>query len=137
MKRREGGLSLLELIFAAFIFAGLVTLLSGIWVLHARAQRQTGLLLVAGDLADLEMNRALGQGFHDVTPFTGSYSQTWEANGQTIEHVFATNVEVFDLLNSSSPLPMKLVRVTVTYEDPQSNAGKKSFSVDSVLANEN
>lgn len=137
VKYRARGLSLLEIIFASFIFASLVTLLSGIWVLHARAQRQTGLMLVASDLADLEMNRALAAGYHDLKGSTGQYSQTWETNGQTIDHNFISEVEVFEIDEVDSNLQMKLVRVTVAYEEAGSQKGKKSLTLDSVIANEN
>lgn len=133
-KPYTAGLTLLEIIFASFIFSGLVTVLGSIWVMHARAQAQTGQLLVAGDLADLEMSQALAMGYHSVAPSTGSYTQVWEAYGQQVEHVFGSEVQVIQLENSSgTPIPMKLVRVTVTY--PQGEH-QKSFSIDSVIADE-
>lgn len=136
VKHQARGLSLLEIVFASFIFASLVTLLSGIWVLHARAQRQTGLMLVAGDLADLEMNRALATGYHDIQASTGSYSQTWETNGQVVTHEFTSQVSVFEIDETDSALQMRLVRVTVTYEEAGTQRGKHSLTLDSVLANE-
>lgn len=137
VNHRRRGLSLLEVVFAAFIFSSLVTMLSGIWVYHARAQRQTGLLLVASDLADLEMNRALALGYHDLTESSGDYEQVWETNGQLVTHRFQSQVEVQELLNDAGvPLNMKLVRVTLTYEAADTNAPKKSLVIDSVVSNE-
>lgn len=127
---------MLEVVFAAFIFSSLVTMLSGIWVYHARAQRQTGLLLVASDLADMEMNRALALGYHNLTESSGDYEQIWETNGQTIVHKFQSHVQVQELLDGGVPINMKLVRVTLTYEAPDTKAPKKSLTIDSVVSNE-
>ncbi len=138
MNYRRRGLSLLEVVFAAFIFSSLVTMLSGMWVYHARAQRQTGLLLVASDLADMEMNRALALGFHDLSDSSEEYEQTWETNGQLIVHKFQSQIQVQQLQgNDGITNNLKLVRVTITYEEPDSTFEKKSLTVDSLVANEN
>lgn len=134
MKGHQSGLSLLEVVFAAFIFSTLITLLSGIWVFHARAQRQTGLTLVAADLADLEMNRALARAYHDQANSETSYSQTWQLDGQEITHKFDSFVQVEQMETPEGvAMPMKHVRVTVFYEDPESDRGRKSIVLNSVV----
>ena len=137
MRKSGLGLSLLEVVFASFLFAGLVTILSVIWVLHARAQQQTGLLLVAADLADLEMTRALSQGYHGVSDSTGSYTQTWEVRGQQINHVFATQVEVSALEENGVPVNMKLVRVTIRYGSATSPSEQKTHTLEGMLTDDN
>lgn len=138
MRKRWGsGLSLLEVIFASFIFSGLVTVLSSMWIMHARSQRQTGLVLVAADLAELEMTRSLGMGYHGVTPSTGSYTQSWEVRGQMIDHVFTTQVEVTPLEDQGGdPVPSKLISVTVTCDD-ESDIPPQKLSLSGVITDEN
>lgn len=130
------GVTLLEVIFAAFIFAGLVTALSAMWVIHAQSQKQTGMVLVAADLAELAMNRALAQGYHGVTPGSSDITQEWEIDGQPVSNRFTTNTEVFDLTNGTGPANqgMKLIRVTVGYQDQ--NQHRRTYSVDSLMADE-
>lgn len=128
-------MTLLEVIFASFIFSGMVTALSGIWVMHARAQMQSGLVLVAADLADLEMSRALAAGFHGATSSSATFTQTWEVRGQVIAHRFTSSVEVLELTDANNqPSPMKLVRVAVAYgDDPES---QQRFTLESVLSDD-
>ena len=133
---RTRGVTLLEVIFAAFIFAGLVTTLSAIWAIQARSQKQTGMALVAADLADLAMNRALAQGYYGVTAGSSDITQEWEVSGQPVENHFTTTTEVIDLLDDSGTpnQGMKLVRITVEYEDQ--NQHRRTYSVDSLMADE-
>ena len=129
------GVTLLEIVFASFIFSGLVTVLSGMWVMHARAQRQTGQYLVAADLADLEMSRALGQGYYDIVPSSATYTQEWTVRGQTVKHVYTSKVDVILLeKESSEDLAMKQIRVTVSY--PDGATAKKSFVIESVIGDD-
>jgi type II secretory pathway pseudopilin PulG len=129
-------LTLLEVIIAAFIFSGLVTVLSSLWVMHARAQRQSGMMLVAADLADLQMSRALAQGYNSVVPSSDSFTQTWVVRGQTIDHVFSASVEVEPILDDDgNPMGMKLIVVNVTFGDGTDQP--KTFRLESVLADEN
>ena len=133
--RARRGVTLLEIVFASFIFAGLVTVLSGIWVMHARAQRQTGQYLVAADLADMEMSRALAQGYNDIVPSGNTYIQKWTVRGQVIEHVFTCKVDVILLeTESAEDVPMKQIRVTVSY--PEGESDKKSYVIESVIGND-
>lgn len=112
-----------------------MTVLGGVWVLHARAQAQSSHLLVAADLADLEMNRALAQGFHDVSSSSGSFVQTWEMRGQQIEQHFDSKVEVFELLVPNEPLRLKLVQVVVSFKDSASKEDR-TFRLESIITDE-
>lgn len=117
------------------MFSTLVTVLGGVWVLHARAQNKSSHLLVAADLADQEMSRTLDQGFHDLTPSSAEYTQVWELDGRVIEQEFETQVEVFTMEVSGQPAGLKLVRVTVKYGGSE-NEDPKTFSVDGIVTNE-
>lgn len=135
MKQGSLGFTLLEVVIASFLFSGIITVLGGVWVLHARAQAQSSHLLVAADLADLEMNRALAQGFHDVTSSSGQYVQTWEIRGQQIEQDFQSKVDVIDLLVPDEPLRLKLVQVVVSFKDGASRE-PRTFSLESIITDE-
>ena len=88
------GFTLLEVIIASLLFASLITVLTVTWTLHSRAQIKTMNRRVAADLAELEMERTLGLGYHDAVSATGSFEQIWEVRGQTVTHTYDTEIEV-------------------------------------------
>ncbi len=125
---------MLEVVLASLLFATLVTLLSSIWVVHARAQSKAAHLLVAADLADLEMERAIDAGFYGVTPSTGSYTQIWKVRGEEIPYRFNTEVKVTPLTKNADPsLAAKRVVVKVSYSDGIPNTPPRTFTVESVI----
>jgi Tfp pilus assembly protein PilV len=132
---KHTGLTVLEVVIAAFIFSGLITVLSSLWVMHARVQRQTGMMLVAADLADLQMSRAMSQGYHAVTPSSGTFEQTWTVRGDSVKHVFTSTVEVVELVDEdANPLNMKAVTVVVTYGEGTDQP--RSYRLESVLTDD-
>lgn len=142
MRVAKRGFSLLEIIIAAFIFLTMVTTLTSMWSLHSQAQMRSANLLVAADLADLEMERTLALGYHNAVAANGSYSQTWEVRGQPITHTFDTQVDVDVRIDPNVPiggvyLPgFKVVEVTVLYDDFNPTGQKKSHVIRSYIVDD-
>jgi hypothetical protein len=134
VKKRQTALTLLEVVIASFLFSGMVTVLGGVWVLHARAQQQSSHYLVAADLADQEMSRALALGFNGLAPSDGDFVQVWELEGRTIEQTFQSEVRVFLLEIPDQPTALKLVKVTVSYPDQKGEL--KKFTLESIVTDE-
>lgn len=85
--------------------------------MHAKAQRQTGQLIVAADLADQEMDLALAQGFNDIADSSASFSQTWQVKGQAITYHFQSQTTVAVIEENGNPRPLKLITITVSYPE--------------------
>lgn len=140
--RVKNGFSLLEIVIATFIFLLMVTTLSSMFAVHARAQMRSGNLLVAADLADLEMERTLALGYHDAHATTGTYTQTWEVRGVPVTHTYTTRVNITVIIDPTIPvgggyLPgFKVVEVTVEYDDANGSDQKKTHTIKSYMADD-
>lgn len=125
-------MTLLEILLAGVLFAIITTTLSAVWVLHARAQQKTGQLLVAADLADNEMNRVLGLGYHAVTSSLGTFSQVWEVRGQRIRHDFEVQTVVVPI----TLIDVKFIRVVVRYSDGSPTDKPSEYVTDCFIASD-
>ena len=63
---RRSGLTLLEVVFAMFLFATLVPLFVGIWIKHHRAVEKSAGVIAATNICQLILEQAMEAGYDGV-----------------------------------------------------------------------
>ncbi len=109
-----------------------VSCLTSVWVMHARAQMKVGQMLVAADLADAEMDRVLAEDYFAVQSSEGSFEQVWEIRGETIVNRYDVEVRVIAFIFLGHDFGVKFIRVDVHYDLADGTDKKAIYRLDTM-----
>ena len=128
---------MLEMVFAATIFAIVGASLMGIWAMHARAVAHSRGTLLATHLAEMKMEEAKARGWQVQSarsgPLTAFHTRTY-VNGQQVDEVYEWAVDVSERYTPDGAR-FKLIDVKITWDEKQ-DAGeiKREVHLDTIIS---
>jgi Tfp pilus assembly protein PilV len=131
MHKRQG-FNLVECLIACTLICGMAVALFGVWEMHAKATAQTRDYVIGAALAEQEMENCLSLGY-TVTNSTQDYSINHIVENVTIPRTFHAKTEVYPIVTSATS-GMKLVNVTVYWDDPGSKTGNHTVHLTTQLS---
>jgi hypothetical protein len=124
---RRSGLTLLEVVFAMFLFATLVPLFVGIWVKHHRAVEKSAGVIAATNICQLILEQAMEAGYDGVD---GMAATTLADRTLTLRTTITDDVTGTSSTHSSDKSFVWSLTVDTPTTEPSLRTGEKLITVE-------
>ena len=124
---RRSGLTLLEVVFAMFLFATLVPLFVGIWIKHHRAVEKSAGVIAATNICQLILEQAMEAGYDGVD---GMAATTLADRTLTLRTTITDDVTGTSSTHSSDKSFVWSLTVDTPTTEPSLRTGEKLITVE-------
>lgn len=144
MQRR--GFNLVECLIACSLISAMSIALFGVWEMHSKGAATSRDYIVGSALAEQEMENCLSRGY-TVANDSADYGVNHTVENVSLVRTYHVKAEVFPIYtwpDSGLPAPppapstitsgLKIVNVTVYWEDPWSSSGNHSVHLTTTLS---